>query len=107
MRLAVSTAIFLTCLFLCACAAATVDGAATTDSEKQRIDFAGQIVFVPLEGGFYGLESSTGEKFDPVNLPEEFRCDGLRVRVKACLLPRSIGVHMWGAKIEIIAIERI
>ncbi len=71
------------------------------------ICFDGQISFVPLEGGFFGIIGPGGEKYNPVDLPEPFRRDGLRVRIQARPLPRTVGVHMWGRKIEIIAIEEM
>ncbi|MEA3488783.1 MAG: hypothetical protein U9R44_00370 [Candidatus Omnitrophota bacterium] len=46
-----------------------------------------------------------GRKFDPINLPEKFKKDGLRVRGK--LRPRDdlAGFHMWGQMVEIAEIR--
>jgi hypothetical protein len=94
-------------LLLCGCCAPASCGEKVPDVGTELVCFDGQVTFVPLEGGFYGITSFDGEKYDPVELPEAFRHDGLRVRIKARLVPRSIGVHMWGKKIEIIAIEKL
>jgi hypothetical protein len=102
----VAAHLLLVCLF-CGCAIAGGGQTVAPEPAERQLRFTGQVVYVPLEGGFYGLKSDAGEKFDPVSLPAAFRRDGLRVRVTARLLPRSVGVHMWGAKIEIIAIENL
>ncbi|MCS7242333.1 MAG: hypothetical protein NZ706_06645, partial [Candidatus Caldatribacterium sp.] len=44
-----------------------------------RIQVTGTVVYVPLEGGFFGILGDNGVQYEPVNLPEEFRVDGLRV----------------------------
>ncbi len=68
------------------------------------IEFLGKVVYVPLETGFYGIVSDTGKKYQPINLPEAFRQDELRVRVTARLVTNRLGLHMWGRYIEIIDI---
>jgi len=64
------------------------------------------VVFVSVDGGFYGLVSTDGHRFDPVNLPASMRQNGLKVLVKARLLPPSAGTHMWGRRIKIISIQQ-
>ncbi len=69
------------------------------------LDFTGTIVYVPLEGGFFGIVDRNGRQYDPLHLPESLRRDGLQVRVKARPVPEAIGFRMWGLKIEIIDIR--
>ncbi|MCP4698499.1 MAG: hypothetical protein GY862_16855 [Gammaproteobacteria bacterium] len=64
----------------------------------------GNIVYVPVEGGFYGIVDDAGAKYNPRNLPEVFQQEGLRVRIKAKLLGGMMGFHMWGRYIDIISI---
>ena len=64
-------------------------------------------MFSELEGGFYGLVDDTGERYDPVNLKDEFRFDGLRIRFEAQVLRNRTSVHMWGRLVEILEIERL
>jgi hypothetical protein len=73
--------------------------------KQERISFTGKIVFVPLEGGFYGIVGDDGQQYDPANLPEAFRQDGLRVEAEAIPLRGVIGYRMWGRKIELLSIE--
>ncbi|BCR05857.1 hypothetical protein DESUT3_29260 [Desulfuromonas versatilis] len=78
----------------------------STRPESQEImEFAGTVVFVPLEGGFYGILDDSGKRFDPHNLPEQMRQDGLRVQVKARPVTGAVGFHMWGTIVEILEIH--
>lgn len=40
----------------------------------------GKIQKINLEGGFFGIIGDDGQKYDPVNLADEFRKDGLAVK---------------------------
>lgn len=40
----------------------------------------GTVTHVDLEGGFYGILTDDGAQLFPLNLAEEFRQDGLRIR---------------------------
>jgi len=78
-----------------------------TAPETHQVEFSGKVVFVPVEGGFYGILSDAGKRYDPVSkLPNAFQEDGLKVRVRGEIPPTSATVHMWGAKIRIIEIRR-
>jgi hypothetical protein len=59
-----------------------------------------------LEGGFFAIRGDDGVTYDPSNLSEEFRRDGLRVRARARLRPDMGGIHMVGPIVDIIEIER-
>jgi hypothetical protein len=58
-----------------------------------------------IEGGFYAIDSVDGKKYDPINLPESFRKDGLKVKVTARLKKDAMSFHMYGAIIEVVTIE--
>lgn len=62
---------------------------------------------IDVEGGFYGLVTDDGRKLDPVNLPEEFRKDGLRLEVRFVPVRNQVSIRMWGTPVQIIAIQRI
>lgn len=79
--------------------------------EKYKIEDTGTITFCDFEGGFYGIISDdfhNGEKkFDPINLPSEFKEDGLRVKFKAFVSLNQYSYHMWGTIIVILDIEKL
>ena len=74
--------------------------------EKTLISETGTVKYIPLEGGFYGIITDKGDRYLPINLPEEFKQDGLKVEFKA-RLKKIVTIHGWGKPIEILKIRRI
>jgi hypothetical protein len=72
-----------------------------------KMNATGTVVFLPIEGGFYGIQGDDGKKYDPANLPDEFRKDGLRIRYEVKEVKGRAGVHMWGTIVEIVHIEKL
>ena len=81
----------------------------TPDAATARglVDGVGTITFFDLEGGFYGLVADDGAKYDPMNLDETFRQDGLRVRFRARLRTDVMTIRQWGKPVEILEIARL
>lgn len=71
-----------------------------------RVADDGVVRYVSLEGGFYAIETSSGRRLDPVNLPIEFRQDRLAVHVRGSVLTGMGSVHMYGEVFEIAEIAR-
>jgi hypothetical protein len=67
----------------------------------------GTVRHIDLEGGFYGIEADDGTKLDPVNLPEDFRQDGVRVRVRVEEIKDRVSTHMWVRIVRIVDIKRL
>ena len=66
----------------------------------------GKVVYIPLEGGFYGIEELTsGNKYLPLNLPATFQKAGIEVQVQAKKVKDMSGIHLWGKYIYIQTIE--
>ena len=72
---------------------------------SDRFEILGTVAFKDLEGGFYAIESFDGKKYDPMNLPESFRKDGLKVKVTARPQRDVMSFRMYGEIIEVISIE--
>lgn len=66
---------------------------------------SGTIVFLPLEGGFFGISGDDGTKYLPLNLGEEFRVDGLRVVFEAEEARDTATIQMWGTPVNLTFIE--
>jgi len=75
--------------------------------DKDTIQFTGKVVFNDFEGGFYGILADDGGKYDPTNLPAEFRKAGRRVSVVARKKPDMMSFHQWGTIVEIVEIKRL
>lgn len=68
------------------------------------IEITGTIVYKNFEGGFFAIDSDDGSKYNPTNLPESFRKDGLKVKVSARHKKDAMSIHMYGAIIDIVKI---
>ena len=84
-------------------------------TEKLIVQGTGTIVYNQIEGGFYGIISDEPihiaryqtVNLDPLNLPDEFKEDGLRVQYTVRLRPGTLSYHMWGITVDILEIEKI
>lgn len=66
----------------------------------------GTVAYVPLEGGFFGIKSDSGKRYDPGgSLPEEFRKPDLRVRLEGKIPEGVATIRMWGEVLDIRKIE--
>ena len=66
----------------------------------------GIIKYMDLEGGFYGIVADDGEDYNPLNLPQEFKTDGLRVKFSGKIRDDVYTVQMWGRVIELESINK-
>lgn len=73
--------------------------------EPEPITVLGFIKYVELEGGFFGIMTEDGSKYFPEYLEQEFKVDGLKVRLLAKPQEQILGIQMWGTPIEILKIE--
>lgn len=62
----------------------------------------GTVVWQTLEGGFFAIHTDDGKKYDPINLPNAMKQDGLRISVQARLKEGAVSFHMYGPIIEIV-----
>jgi len=74
-------------------------------SDSAIIETRGTVVHKGLEGGFFAIESDDGKMYDPINLPEHFKKDGLKVKIRAKLRNDVGSIHMVGDIIEIVEID--
>jgi len=73
-------------------------------THEDQIDISGTVVYKELEGGFFAIEGDGGKIYDPINLPDAFKKDGLKVNVNAKLRNDMGSIHMVGDIIEIVDI---
>lgn len=74
---------------------------------KDEQMMTGTVRYSNLEGGFYELVADSGERYDPVNLPDEYKKDGLRVKFQIREKRDVVGIHMVGKIVEIVKIEKL
>ena len=73
--------------------------------DPEALTILGFIKYVELEGGFFGITTETGTKYFPEYLEQDFKVDGLKVRVVAKPQKQILGIQMWGTPIKILKIE--
>lgn len=69
--------------------------------EEKLIKANGTVNYIELEGGFYGITDQNGTNYDPVNLGDEFKKDGLEIEFTAYPKDDLVSIHMWGQLIGI------
>ncbi len=79
----------------------------SSENIDRTFDAEGTVQYIDLEGGFYGITSSTGEKYFPLNLAPEFRIDGLTVEFTARERRDISTTAMWGVPVELISVEKL
>lgn len=72
--------------------------------EGNVVSGTGTVHWFNLEGGFYAIRGDDDVTYDPMNLADEFKKDGLRVRFRANLRNDMGGFHMVGPIVEILEI---
>lgn len=101
--------LLLALLFLTACVSSHAEpGSPATPPEtpQDQREILATVRYIPLEGGFFGLVASDGQQYDPTNLSEEFRQDGLAVRTTLRPLRGVVSFRMWGTIVEIVSMEK-
>ena len=63
------------------------------------------VQFLNIEGGCWALTLSSATRLEPLNLPADFRVDGLKVRA-TITGTKAASVCMIGPVVELLAIQR-
>jgi len=67
-----------------------------------RTEITATIVYQNLEGGFWGLEDEKGNNYLPVNMPEQLKHEGKKVKVVIREADEA-GAAMWGRPVHIVS----
>ena len=73
-------------------------------SSADAIVLQGTVVKKDLEGGFFAIDGDDGKTYEPINLPDSFRKNGLRVTATVRIRNDVAGIHMTGDIVEIVDI---
>ncbi len=76
------------------------------DGKDLIFEIVGTIQFKNLEGGFYALIGDNGKNYLPLNLTEEHRRGGLRVKVQA-RVKQVYTIANFGTPVELVSVEVI
>lgn len=78
-----------------------------TPEPDSAMTITGVVRHVDLEGGFFAIRGDDGVTYDPSNLDDAFRRDGLRIRARVRPRPDMAGIHMVGPIVDIIEIDSL
>ena len=73
--------------------------------DADAFEIIGTVVYNDLEGGFFAIESEDGKTYKPLDLPETFQKDGMRVRATVRVRNDVGSIHMAGDIVEILEIK--
>ena len=77
----------------------------SNESNDDIVSGTGEIVYLDFEGGFFGIIADDGGKYDPGNLPDDFKIHGLLIEFSAKILHDGASIHMWGEIVELLYIH--
>lgn len=77
------------------------------DDQMHPVSTEGTVLWVPIEGGFWGIEAVNGRDYEVLNLPREFQQHGLKVKFDGLAYPDGASMYMWGEVLEILTIQRV
>ena len=80
-------------------------GCTTPAENPHAVQGAGTVVYIDLEGGFYGIVSDHGEEYLPLNLPEEYQKNGMSVLYEGVIREDMYTIQQWGTPVDITAIQ--
>ena len=99
-RSTASVGVYLIALsFFCA-------GGCIAQETGSEITSAGTITYIDLEGGFYGFIASDGAQYLPLDLPDEYKQDGLVVDITGVIDTDVMTIQMWGQPLRILSITK-
>jgi hypothetical protein len=75
--------------------------------KKKEVWHKVTVTYFDIEGGFYGLLSTNGEKLLPLNLSKKYQVDGTVLKVKGNIIKDMMTTQQWGVVFEIEKTEFI
>ncbi len=67
----------------------------------------GKVVFEAIEMGVWGIVDDKGNRYEPIQMPEQLKMPGRRVKVRVRMRPDTLTTRMWGVPVEVIAFHTI
>ncbi len=66
----------------------------------------GTVQYQNIGPGFWGIISSDGKEYRPINMPNQLKYEGRNVSVKV-IPDDGMSVFMWGEAVKIVAFETL
>jgi Heat shock protein len=102
--------VLLAALVLSSCASTGSHGWVELKPESAgsgpTIHISGTVHYLDLEGGLFVIRDAEGTQYNPINLPEAFRVDGMDVEADARRSDKMASIGMVGQPVELLRIRR-
>lgn len=72
---------------------------------SRNMEISGKATFQNIEMGFWGIITSDGQKYRPINMPEQLKINGAKVNCIVRAVDYDMDIFMWGNPVEIISFE--
>ncbi len=69
----------------------------------KMLNIKGKVVYQNLGTGFWGIIDSKGNEWRPVNMPDQLKYDGKKVKVVAQKVEEGMSIFMWGEPVSIVS----
>lgn len=69
------------------------------------IKIKGKAHFQNIGMGFWGIIGEDGQKWRPINMPEQLKKEGKSTQVVGQRIEEDFSIEMWGAPIRIVRFE--
>ncbi|MEA1985879.1 MAG: hypothetical protein U9N76_00135 [Candidatus Marinimicrobia bacterium] len=67
----------------------------------------GTVTYLSFEGGFYGIITEDDRHLDPINLEDNLKIDGQKIKFNYIERTDLVSFHMWGTIVELSDVEII
>lgn len=68
------------------------------------IRIQGKVNYFNLETGFWGIEATNGQKYLPINMPEQLKSRGKSIQCTVVKVPGD-SFFQWGEMVRIVSFE--
>lgn len=75
--------------------------------KEKKMWHQGKVIYLDLEGGFYGIVSESGAKFLPMSMPKEFLQSGAIIKFRGKMIKDIVTIQQWGQPFQIQEVELI
>ena len=69
----------------------------------KHLEISGIARYHNIETGFWGITDEKGNQWRPVNMPDQLKVNGSRVRCVVREVEDEVSVLMWGTPVEVIS----
>jgi inhibitor of cysteine peptidase len=75
------------------------------DVSAPTVRISGTVHYMDIEGGLYVIDAADGTKYNPVNLPDSFKSDGMEIEADIRRRDDLTSIAMVGPMIEVLRIR--